>query len=120
MATLVPLVQDLKFYAQQPENIGKEKYRELLLKYLEIIPKMKNDVVLFQPYIPIDINCAVSDLLGIMQSDIQYLSDVGAILFEKQSGEIGDEKMEEIQEKILLAIAFVETKIKSRLTELSK
>ena len=37
-----------------------------------------------------------------------------------RGGIIKDSEIEEIQEKILLAIAFVETKIKSRLTELSK
>lgn len=120
MATLVPLVQDLKYYAEQSENSGKEKYRELLLQYLKMIPELKNNSVLFQPYIPEDIITAVSTLLALMQEDMRYLGDVGTILYEKQPGEINVEKMEEIQEKILLAIALVETRIKARLTELSK
>lgn len=120
MATLVPLVQDLKYYAEQSENSGKEKYRELLLQYLKMIPELKNNSVLFQPYIPEDIFTAVSTLLALMQEDMRYLGDVGTILYEKQPGEINVEKMEEIQEKILLAIALVETRIKARLTELSK
>lgn len=123
MAELVPLIQDLVYYST--ESISdvtidkKEKYREAIMRYLKMIPEMKNDVVMFQPYIPTDIFQAVSSLLGTMQNGMEYLAFAGESLYKKQAVEIDIQKMNEIKDNVLDGIALVETHIKTRLTELS-
>ena len=123
MATLVPLVQDLVYWASESReghsDNAKEKYREHLLEYLKMIPEIKNDSVLFQPYIPADIFQAVGVLLNNMQSELQYLGFVGEVLYEKTDGEIDANKLKEIGDNVLFSIALIETRVKKRLTELS-
>lgn len=123
MATLVPLVQDLVYWASESReghsDNAKEKYREHLLEYLKMIPEIKNDSVLFQPYIPADIFEAVGLLLNNMQSDLQYLKFVGEVLYEKTDREIDTNKLKDISDKVLLSVALIETRVKNRLTELS-
>lgn len=123
MATLVPLVQDFEFWARKAQegdsDHAKEKYREHLLEYLKMIPEIKNDSVLFQPYIPVEIFEAVSVLLRNMQDEMHYLVLVCDDLFEETDGNIDLRKLEEISSKVLLSVALVETQVKKRLTELS-
>ncbi len=123
MATLVPLVQDLAYWATKSQegdpNTAKEKYRDLLLKYLKMIPEIKNDSVLFQPYVPVGIFEAVTVLLKNMQADLQFLELEGEILFGKTEGEIDTDKLKEISDKVLMSVALIEARVKNRLTELS-
>ena len=123
MATLVPLVQDLEYWAtksrEDDSDNAKEKYREHLLEYLKMIPEIKNDSVLFQPYMPVDVFNAVALLLENMQSDMQYLGFVGEVLYEKTDGEIDTNKLKDIRDKVLMSVALIETRVKKRLTELS-
>ena len=123
MATLVPLVQDLVFWTEKFQNKDsenvKEQYREHLLKYLKIVPELKNDNIMFQPYVPENIDEAVSKLLENMQSDIEYLTIVGEVMYGKNTGDIDLSKMNEISDNVLISVALVETLIKKRLTELS-
>lgn len=123
MATIVPLVQDLEYWATKSQegdsDTAKEKYKELLLKYLKMIPEIKNDSVLFQPYVPVEIFEAVTVLLKNMQADLQFLELEGEILFGKTEGEIDTDKLKEISDKVLMSVALIETRVKNRLTELS-
>ena len=123
MATLVPLVQDLEYWATNSQegdsDTEKEKYRELLLIYLKMIPEIKNDCVLFQPYVPVEVFEAVTVLLKNMQADLQFLELEGEILFGKTEGEIDTDKLKEISDKVLMSVALIETRVKNRLTELS-
>ena len=124
LATLVPLVQDLYYWLEMFTNNesedANEHYREHLLKYLKMIPELKNDCVMFQPYVPVNIFETVSILLKNMQSDLKYLGFVGEVMYEKNDGEIDLNKMQEFTDKVLLSISLVEARIKDRLTELSK
>ena len=123
MAALVPLVQDLVYWASDLQKAdsdnAREKYREHLSEYLKMIPEIKNDSVLFQPYIPADVFEAVAVLLKNMQSDLQYLAFVGEVLYEKTDGEIDTNKLNEISDKVLMSVALIETRVKNRLMELS-
>ncbi len=123
MATLVPLVQDLECWATKVQegnsDNAKEEYREHLLEYLKMIPEIKNDSILFQPYIPADVFEAVGTLLKNMQSDLQYLNFVSEVLYKKTDGEIDTNKLKDISDKVLLSVALIETQIKNRLEELS-
>lgn len=124
LATLVPLIQDLVFYAKRDGTIDKstqnEKYREHFLRYLEMIPKAKNDVILYQPYIPGVISSLVSSLIHKMQSEVEFWANIAETLFEDNDNPINLQKAEEIKDSILMKIAEIEVNIKIRLTELSE
>jgi len=124
LATLVPLVQDLVYYSDMEKemelNYRKSCYKDKILEFLKMIPKIKNDVVLFQPYIPMQVFEVVSALLGAMQSNVSFFRDLGLAIFEENEEKINIEKAKEISDTILLHVALVETKIKMRLEELSE
>ena len=123
MAMLVPLVQDLEYWATKSQegdyDKAKEMFREQLLEYIDMIPKIKNDSVLFQPYIPESVFDAVAMLVKNMQADLQFLKLVCGILFGETEGEIDTDKLKEISGKVLKSIALIETIIKNRLVELT-
>lgn len=123
MASLVPLVQDLVYWAKASQDVTsndtRENYRSILLKYTQMIPMMKNDVVCFQPYIPTNIFSIYVDLLADMQDDLQYLSFVGKIIFGLEEDIIDANRLNDIRDTILKHVAIFETQVKQRLTELS-
>ena len=124
MATLVPLVQDLEFWLQKHEeektDNTKANYKECLLKYLEAIPNLKNDSILYQPYIPVEVFNYVTSLIAHMQDNMKMLGNYGEIIFEKKEGYLDFDKMKVFVEGELKLIALIETLIKARLIELTE
>ena len=124
MATLVPLVQDLEFWLQKHEeektDNAKAKYKEHLLKYLETIPDLKNDLLLYQPYIPVEVLNSVTLLITHMQANIKMLGNYGEIIFETKEGNVDFDKMKVFVEEELRLIALIEAIIKARLIELTE
>lgn len=124
MATLVPLVQDLMYYAKGYEEFEQsaqcEKYRESLLIYLNMIPKLKNDDVLYQPYIPQNVWASVASLIGEMQKELEFWKETAKSLFGLNEIPVNVQKAEEISNSVLMQIAIVEIGMKKRLTELSE
>lgn len=123
LATLAPLVQDLVYYADMSNEMELEyrqrQYKENMKTFLEIIPKMKNESVLFQPYIPNQVWIEVSHLIGSMQRDLSLWNQVGNVIFGEDEKNIDLQRARTICDDILLHIATVETVIKKRLTQLS-
>jgi len=124
LATLVPLVQDLVYCAIGNEGIDEpaqcEEYKKHFLVYLEMIPKMKNEIVLHQPYIPQNVFATVSVLIGEMQKGLKFWYEVSKSLFGENDNSIDKMKAEEIKDAVLMCVASIEVVIKKRLTELSK
>ena len=124
MATLVPLVQDLEFWLQKHEeektDNTKANYKECLLKYLEAIPNLKNDSILYQPYIPVEVFNYVTSLIAHMQDNMKMLGNYGEIIFEKKEGNLDIDKMKVFVGEELKFIALIETVIKARLIELTE
>ena len=124
MATLVPLVQDLEFWLQKHEeektDNAKAKYKECLLKYLETVPVLKNDLILYQPYIPVEVFNSVTLLITHMQDNMEMLGSYGEFIFETREGKVDFDKMKVFVEEELKLIALIETIIKARLIELTE
>ena len=123
LARIIPLVQDLvynvdKFQNNNDEN-ARDRYRELCLEYIDMIPEIKNHNLIVQAYIPENIFEATTILVKNMQSDLQYLSFVGKVLYGNNDGSVDIKKIEEIKDKVLKSVALVESRIKNRLVELS-
>lgn len=123
LARIIPLVQDLVYNVDEFQNNNnenaRERYRELCLEYIDMIPEVKNYNLMFQAYIPENIFEAMTILVKNMQSDLQYLSFVKQVLYENSDGSVDIKKIEEIKDKILKSVALVESRIKNRLVELS-
>ena len=70
-ATLVPLVQDLVYYSDMNNEMDlsfrQSHYKDNMLKYLEIIPNIKNDIVLYQSYVPTQVFAETSHLVKLLQ-----------------------------------------------------
>lgn len=124
LATLVPLVQDLVYYSDMSNEMELSfrqiHYKEDVLRYLKIIPEIKNNSVLYQPYIPVQIFAEVSHLLGAMQNNMDFWNHAGNVIFQESEEAIDLKKAREISDSILLHIADIEVAIKKRLTELSE
>lgn len=124
LAVLVPLIQDLEYYAttdiEENNKETKEDYKEHLLKYLDIIPRIKNDAIMYRPYISEKVFNAVTVLVKNMQDDIEYLTGVAETLYCISENKLDLTRVKEIKERVLISVAFVETEMKIRLTELSK
>ena len=124
LAMLVPLVQDLVYYSDMSNEMElsfrQSHYKEEILQYLKIIPDLKNNSVLYQPYIPERIFAEVSHLLGAMQQNLDFWSKAGNVVFKESEETIDIKKAKEISDSILLHIASGELAIKKRLTELSE
>lgn len=123
-AELIVLVQDLVYYStEKDDGIADDqrmKYREHLLRFLELIMEIKNLGLVHQAYIPGDIFRAGTGIIKSMQDNIEHWQQVCIILFEQADGKIDTEKSEKIKDEILLNIAYAETLIKKRLKALSE
>ncbi len=124
LARLVPLVQDLVYYSNMSEelepSIREEHFKENLIAFLNMIPEMKNDVVLFQPYIPEQVFIAVSNLIGEMQKDLNFWNDTKNVIFGMTEEKVDLQKAQNIRDTLLLCIASIEIAIKKRLTQLTQ
>ena len=123
-AELIVLVQDL-VYESTKKDEGKSddqrtRYKEHILRFLEMIIEIKNLDLVHQAYIPSDIFSAGTSVIMSMQDNVEHWQQVGLILFEQADGKIDIEKSEKIKDEILMNIACVETLIKKRLKELSE
>ena len=124
LAKLVPLIQDLAYYSDYSQPMEKDnrklRYKEKLLEYLEIIPKIKNDVVLYQPYIPNDVFIEVTQLVKTSQENLTFWDEVANKLFYEPDTLIDTQKAEHISESVLKQIGTIEMVIKRRLSQLSE
>ncbi len=124
IATLVPLVQDLVYYAKGDEGFvqsaQREKYREHLLNYLKMIPELKNYNVLYQPYIPQNVWLEVTSLIVEMQTAMTFWKETGDSLFGLNETPVNVSKAEQNSNSLLMKLAIIQTAVKNRLTELSE
>lgn len=123
MATLIPLAQDLVNYAkddsEHEQSYKHKKFCENLFTYINIIPKLKSDVLFGQPYIPQNVWTEVTSLIGEMQNNLEFWKETEKALRRLNEIPINERKAEEISDSILHQIAAIQTDMKMRLTELS-
>lgn len=122
-AELIVLAHDLVDTANPNSmlkvNNKKEEYKNKFMKFLELIIKMKNEVLVYQFYIPNEIFDDCSNLVGVMQDSAKYFDIVANIIFEKSKEEIDVEKLEETRNILLAKLAMSQVTIKNRLDKLA-
>ena len=123
-AELIPLQQDLIYYARRDEELDHavecEEFRTHFKRYAELIKEIKNEVLVHQVYIPQNIFSASTVVVGQMQSDLQFWLDVGKAQFNGKYDTIDYKKGQEMIDTVLAHIVEAQLAIKNRLEELSK
>lgn len=122
-AELIPLQQDLIYYAKRDEEIEHavecEEFRKHFLRYAELIKEIKNEILTHQSYIPQNIFIASTAVVKQMQSDLEFWYDVAKVQakseYDKINYNAGQGKIDVILGKIVDA----QLAIKNRLEELS-
>lgn len=123
LASLIPSIVDMHDFVVQPnkfENLDvKEKYKEAFLNYLENMICIKEDVLIYQAYIPETVFNMAMNLIGLLQTYIDFFSETLHIIWKKKEGDVDINQMNQINDTLLISIAKLEVTIKTRLQELS-
>ncbi len=121
LGELIPLVLDINCTAlneyKQPPSEQKESIRKYAIRYLEIIPMIKNFLYIHQTYIPLEIFNIISRLIVLLQNNAENLSNVVNSCFDDERIQVIDFSKE--KDETLMLIALINTKIKSQLQKLS-
>lgn len=122
-AELVPLEHDLLYFLRHHEDAERkvecEAFREHFMRYCELVKILKNENLIHQSYIPQEVFSAFIEVVKQMQDDIDYWFDMSKLLFAGEYDRIDYEKGENTVGLLLGYLAFAETKVRSRLQQLS-
>ena len=123
-AELIPLQQDLIYYAKRDNEIAQtvecDEFRKHFVRYAELIKEFKNEVLAHQSYIPQNIFTASTVDVGQMQADLEFWLEVGKHQINNEYDKIDYDKGQEKIDVVLNAIAAAQLSTKKRLEELSK
>ena len=122
-AELVPLEHDLLYYLKHDEETDREKqceaFREHFKRYCELVKFLKNENLIHQSYIPQEVFNAYTTVVKQMQDDIPLWFEMAKLLFAGEHNKIDYEKCETTVDRLLMHLAFAETKVRTRLKQLS-
>ena len=122
-AELVPLEHDLLFYLKHDEEADREKqceaFREHFKRYCELVKDLKNENLIHQSYIPQDVFTAYTAVVKQMQDDIPLWFDMAKLLFAGEYDKIDYKKCEATVDRLMMHLTFAETKVRTRLNQLS-
>lgn len=122
-AELVPLEHDLLYYLKRDEEADREKqceaFREHLKRYCELVKDLKNENLIHQSYIPQEVFDAYTTVVKQLQDDIHLWFDMAKLLFACEYDKIDYEKCEITVDRLFMHLAFAETKVRTRLKQLS-
>ena len=122
-AELVPLEHDLLYYLKRDEESEREKqceaFREHFKRYCELVKDLKNENLIHQSYIPQEVFDAYTSVVKNMQDNIPLWSDMAKLLFAGEYDKIDYGKCEMAVDTFLMHLAFAETKVRTRLKQLS-
>ena len=123
-AELIPLQQDLIYYAKRDEEVDHsvecEAFKSHFVRYAELIKEIKNEVLVHQSYIPQDIFTTSTVVVGQMQSDLPFWLDVGKAQADGKYDSIDYKMGQDKIDSVLAQIVDAQIAIKNRLEELSK
>lgn len=119
----IPLEHDLLCCLKHDSITDREKqcevFRERLKIYCELVKNLKNENLIHQSYIPQEVFDAYTAVIKQMQDDISLWFDMAKLLFAGEYDEINYKKCETTIDRLLIQLAFAETKVCTRLKQLS-
>ena len=123
-AELIPLEQDLLYYARRDEELERETeceaFRTHFKRYGVLIKELKNETLVHQSYIPQGVFTASTEVIGQMQTDLPFWLEVGKALFDGEYERIDYQKGQDTVDLVLMHIVKSQLEIKKRLEELSR
>ena len=123
IAQLIMVLRDLEDSSQyDPASNREEQYgafRKYFLQYCELLKQLKNEALLHQAYLPIDMFTAVTDVVKLMQDGLLYWRDIAIVLFNGEYDKIDSEKNEQLGDELRAQISCTEVIIQERLRQLS-
>ena len=123
VAELIPLEHDLLYYLQYDENADRaeqcDAFREHFKRYGELIKILKNEILIHQSYVPQEVFDAYTTVVKLMQNDMFFWFDMAKFLFAGEYDRIDYKKGEATVDALLIHLAFAETMLRKRLTQLS-
>lgn len=123
IAELVPLEHDLLYYLKYNEDADRvgqcEAFKENFNRYLDLIINLKNENLIHQSYIPQEIFSAFASVVEVMQDDTLLWKNMAKFLFSGKYEEIDYKKCETAVDTLLMQLAFAQTKVRTRLKQLS-
>ena len=122
-AELVPLVQDLHYHLEEhsggEHKAECERFRELIKRYVELCKTLKNENLIHHSYIPQDVFEAYVAVVKQMQDDMPLWLEMAKFLFAGEYEKIDYTKSKGAVDHLLVRLAFAETKVITRLKNLS-
>lgn len=121
-AELIPLVHDLRYFLEHHDGIERESecnhFREKFKRFVELCITLKNENLIHQSYIPQEVFSAYSEVAKQMQDDMTVWFEMAEQLFSGDYEKIDYDKSEEMVEILLMRLAFAETMVRKRLSQL--
>lgn len=123
IAELIPLMQDLPYYLTENNDADRmfkcEKYKNVSIRYCEMIKKIKNEILTYQVYIPKCILDATLAVVKEMQNQLYFWRGMAVELFNNNYENIENKKADEYSNMVLSAVIHTEMTIQKRLEELA-
>lgn len=123
IAQLIMVLRDLENSSQyDPASNREEQYdafHKYFLQYCELLKQLKNEALLHQAYLPIDMFTAVTDVVKLMQDGLLYWRDIVIALSNDECDKIDSEKNEQLGDELRAQISCTEVIIRERLRQLS-
>lgn len=128
-AELIPVLNDLKDISSAHKKFENgvidevyqiNTFRTNLLKYLDIIKSIKNEVLLNQSYIPTDMFLTFTELINEMQRNLEFWHNTFILLNNKEIDKLNYNDAEKIVSNIFEIYTECHLTIKNRLNDLSE
>lgn len=120
-AEVIVDVQDIGYYSIEEKDVEKglrcNNLKEISLRLLDSVKKLKNLNLLYQVYVPIDIFSVTGKVVVAIQENCDLISDTVMNVFEDKKCD--EEGIKEFIDYILAEIAWSNTLIRSRLQDLT-
>lgn len=120
-AEVIVDVQDIGYYSIEEKDVEKglrcNNLKEISLRLLDSVKKLKNLNLLYQVYVPIDIFSVTGKIVVAIQENCDLISDTVMNVFEDKKCD--EEGVKEFIDYILAEIAWSNTLIRSRLQDLT-
>ena len=123
IAQLIPLLRDLEDSSRYDPTSNREEqcddFRKYFLQYCELLKQLKNEALLHQAYLSIEMFTAVTGVVKLMQDGLLYWRDIATALSNGEYDKIDSEKNEQLGDELRSQICRVEVLIQDRLRQLS-
>ncbi len=108
VSNMIPDIQDVKYNLN---NSNCKDFKKYTLKMIEVIPKIKSELLLYESYCDKNVFNAIAELIKILQTEFLVKLDK---IISKDEIKGSKNKLDDICDKVLMQIAWISTLICTR------